>query len=63
MALGLGLGLVRFGASTRLHMGQTLIQIREKQFHHLLVKYGMRRLGLPGTIESRKRSEFFTGSP
>jgi len=45
----------------RLHMGQTLIQIREKQYHNLLVKYGMQRLGLPGTIESRKRSEFFRG--
>ena len=45
----------------RLHMGQTLIKIRERQYHDLLVKYGMQRLGLPGTIESRKRSEFFRG--
>ena len=44
-----------------LHMGQTLIQIREKQYHQLLVKYGMNRLGLPGTEESRKRGEFFRG--
>ena len=33
----------------RLHMGQTLIQIREKQYHNLLVKYGMQRLGLETT--------------
>ena len=48
-------------AYQRLHMGQTLIKIRERQYHDLLVKYGMQRLGLPGTIESRKRSEFFRG--
>ena len=44
-----------------LHLGQTLIQIREKQYHQLLVKYGMNRLGMPGTEESRKRGEFFRG--
>ena len=41
---------------------QTLIQIREAQFHSLLLRYGMRRMGLPGTEEERKRSEFFKGS-
>jgi hypothetical protein len=46
----------------RLHMGSTLIQIREKQFHQNLVRLGMQRLGMPGTEESRKRSEFFRGS-
>ena len=44
-----------------LHLGQSLIQIREKQYHQLLVKFGMNRLGLPGTEESRKRGEFFRG--
>ena len=44
-----------------LHMGKTLIEIREKQYHQLLVKYGMNRLGMPGTEESRKRGEFFRG--
>ena len=42
-------------------MGKTLIEIREKQYHQLLVKYGMNRLGMPGTEESRKRGEFFRG--
>ena len=42
-------------------MGQTLIQIREKQYHANLVRLGMQRLGMPGTEESRKRSEFFRG--
>ena len=46
----------------RLHLGQTLIKIRERQYRDLLVKYGMQRLGLPGTIESRKRSEFLSWS-
>jgi len=41
---------------------QTLIQVREKQFHNLLSRYGMERMGLPGTLEERKRSEFFRGS-
>lgn len=40
---------------------QTLIQVREAQFHRLLVSYGMERLGLPGTAEEKKRSEFFRG--
>ena len=44
-----------------LHLGQSLIQIREKQYHQLLVKYGMNRLSMPGTEESRKRGEFFRG--
>ena len=44
-----------------LHMGKTLIEIRERQYHQLLVKYGMSRLGMPGTEESRKRGEFFRG--
>lgn len=46
----------------RMHMGQTLIQIREKQYHANLVRLGMQRLGLPQTENSRKRSEFFRGS-
>ena len=46
----------------RMHMGQTLIQIREKQYHSNLVRLGMQRLGMPGTEESKKRSEFFRGS-
>ena len=46
----------------RLHMANTLIQIREKQYHQNLVRLGMQRLGMPGTEESRKRSEFFRGS-
>ena len=41
---------------------QTLIQVREAQFHSLLLRYGMQRMGLPGTDEERKRSEFFKGS-
>ena len=45
----------------RLHMGQTLIQIREKQYHSNLVRLGMTRLGMPGTEISRRRSEFFRG--
>ena len=44
-----------------LHLGKTLIEIRERQYHQLLVKYGMKRLGMPGTEESRKRGEFFRG--
>ena len=44
-----------------LHLGKTLIEIRERQYHQLLVKYGMHRLGMPGTEESRKRGEFFRG--
>lgn len=40
---------------------RTLIEVREKQFHNLLKSYGMERLGLPGVIEERKRSEFFRG--
>ena len=31
---------------------QTLIQIREAQFHSLLLRYGMRRMGLPVTCRS-----------
>ena len=46
----------------RLHMANTLIQIREKQYHSNLVRLGMQRLGLPQTEDSRKRSEFFRGS-
>ena len=41
---------------------QTLIQVREAQFHSLLLRYGMQRMGLPGTEEERQRSEFFKGS-
>jgi hypothetical protein len=41
---------------------QTLIQVREAQFHNLLKSYGMQRLGLPGVVEEKKRSEFFRGS-
>ena len=45
----------------RLHLGKTLIQIREKQYHQLLVRYGMRRLGLPTTEVGKERGEFFKG--
>ena len=45
----------------RMDDATTLIQVREKQYHALLVRYGMKRLGMPGTIESRKRGEFFRG--
>ena len=45
-----------------LHLGKTLIEIRERQYHQLLVKYGMKRLGMSGTQETRKRGEFFRGS-
>ena len=31
---------------------QTLIQVREAQFHSLLLRYGMQRMGLPGTEKS-----------
>ena len=41
---------------------QTLIQIREAQFHKLLVRYGMTRLKLETTKEGRERSEFFRGT-
>ena len=44
-----------------LHLEKPLIEIRERQYHQLLVKYGMNRLGMPGTEESRKRGEFFRG--
>ena len=40
---------------------QTLIEVRERQYHQLLMRYGMKRLGLPGTEEDKKRSEFFRG--
>jgi hypothetical protein len=40
---------------------QTLIQVREAQFHNLLKSYGMQRLGMPGVAEEKKRSEFFRG--
>jgi hypothetical protein len=40
---------------------QTLIQVREAQFHNLLKSYGMQRLGMPGVVEEKKRSEFFRG--
>ena len=41
----------------------TLIQIREKQYHNLLMSGPdkMLRLSMPGTDESKKRSEFFRG--
>jgi len=45
----------------RLHLGKTLIQIREKQYHALLTRFGMQRLAMPGTAEERKRGEFFRG--
>ena len=44
-----------------LHLEKPLIEIRERQYHQLLVKYGMNRLGMPGTEESRKSGEFFRG--
>ena len=45
----------------RMDDATTLIQIREKQYHAMLVRYGMQRLSMPGTLESRKRGEFFRG--
>ena len=47
--------------STKDGFRRTLIQIREKQYHQLLVRYGMERLGMPGTLISRIRGEFFKG--
>lgn len=44
-----------------LHMGKSLVAVREQQYHQLLVRYGMERLGMPGTEESRRRGEFFRG--
>ena len=41
--------------------GTTLIQIREKQYHELLKKNKMKRIGLPGTATNKIRSEFFRG--
>lgn len=45
----------------RLHLGKTLIQIREAQYHQILMRLGMKRLGMRNTPEERKRSEFFKG--
>ena len=45
----------------RMHLGSTLIEIREKQYHANLVRLGMQRLGMPWTEENRKRGEFFRG--
>eukprot|EP00966_Prymnesium_polylepis_P252585 5839538-Prymnesium_polylepis.1 len=47
----------------RLHLAKTLIEVREKQYHSLLMSGGdpMQRIGLPGTSEERKRGEFFRG--
>jgi len=41
----------------------TLIQIREKQYHNLLMSGPdkMLRLSMPGTTEERKKGEFFRG--
>ena len=41
--------------------GTTLIQIREKQYHQLLKKNKLKRIGLPGTAQNKIRSEFFRG--
>ena len=45
----------------RQHLGSTLIEIREKEYHSLLLKNGLFRLGLPTTKDENKRSEFFRG--
>lgn len=47
----------------RLHLAKTLIQIREAQYHQLLLRFGAKRLGLPNTAEERKRGEFFKTDP
>jgi len=43
--------------------GTSIIQIREKQYHNLLMSGidKLQRLSMPGTDESKKRSEFFRG--
>jgi len=43
--------------------GTSIIKIREKQYHNLLMSGidKMQRLSMPGTDESKKRSEFFRG--
>jgi len=43
----------------RLHLGTTLIQIRELQYHRNLKRLGARRWKMPTTEEGRQRSEFF----
>lgn len=43
----------------RLHLGSTLIQIREKEYHQKLVELGAVRWRMPTTQEGRERSEFF----
>ena len=47
--------------SRRMDDATTLIQLQERRYHALLLRYGMKRLGMPGTVESRKLGEFFRG--
>ena len=46
----------------RLHLGKTLIDIREKQYHQILTQMGLTRLGMPGTEVEKRRGEFFKGN-
>jgi len=41
---------------------KTLIASREAQLHKFALAEGMSRLGMPGTAEEKKRSEFFKGT-
>lgn len=43
----------------RMHLGNTLIQIREKEYHRNLSRLGAVRWRMPTTQEGRERSEFF----
>ena len=45
----------------RMDDATTLIQIRERQYHAMLVRFGMDRLGMPGTPLEQRRGEFFRG--
>ena len=46
----------------RLHLGRSLISIREAQYHQLAIRYGMRKLTMPGVDPAKSRSEFFKGT-
>jgi len=46
----------------RLHLSRSLIGIREEQYHRLALRYGMRRLTMPGVDPNKSRSEFFKGT-
>ena len=46
-------------AHARMHLGTTLIQIREQQYHAKLVQLGASRWRMPTTEIGKERSEFF----